>query len=125
MSIQAQVINLLEDLREQFHLTYLFISHDLSVVHHLCHRVAVMYLGHIVELAETGELFKNPIHPYTQALLEAVPIPDPTVEKQRAHKVRSRARSRARSTLRRAVCSTRAAPRRWTAAGESSRRSAR
>jgi len=87
VSIQAQVINLLDDLRDQFDLTYLFISHDLSVVHHLCHRVAVMYLGHIVELAETEELFNNPQHPYTQALLEAVPIPDPTVEKARAHKI--------------------------------------
>jgi len=87
VSIQAQVINLLEDLREQFDLTYLFISHDLSVVHHLCHRVAVMYLGHIVELTTTDELFRNPMHPYTQALLEAVPIPDPTVEKGRAHKI--------------------------------------
>jgi len=87
VSIQAQVINLLEDLRDQFDLTYLFISHDLSVVHHLCHRVAVMYLGHMVELAETDELFDNPLHPYTQVLLEAVPIPDPTVEKARAHKI--------------------------------------
>ncbi len=87
VSIQAQVINLLEDLRDQFNLTYLFISHDLSVVRHLCQRVAVMYLGNIVELAETDELFDNPIHPYTKALLEAVPIPDPTVEQARAHKV--------------------------------------
>jgi len=87
VSIQAQVINLLEDLRDQFDLTYLFISHDLSVVRHLCQRVAVMYLGNMVELAQTDELFDNPMHPYTQALLEAVPIPDPTVEKARAHKV--------------------------------------
>ena len=87
VSIQAQVINLLEELREEFHLTYLFISHDLSVVHHLCHRVAVMYLGHMVELAETEELFRNPLHPYTKALLEAVPIPDPVVERQREHRI--------------------------------------
>ena len=87
VSIQAQVINLLEDLRDEFDLTYLFISHDLSVVRHLCQRVAVMYLGNIVELAATDELFDNPMHPYTQALLEAVPIPDPTIEKARAHRV--------------------------------------
>jgi oligopeptide transport system ATP-binding protein len=87
VSIQAQVINLLEDLRDEFNLTYLFISHDLSVVRHLCQRVAVMYLGNMVELAATDELFDNPLHPYTQALLEAVPIPDPEVEHQRAHKV--------------------------------------
>lgn len=87
VSIQAQVINLLEELRDEFDLTYLFISHDLSVVRHLCQRVAVMYLGNMVELAETDELFDNPLHPYTQALLEAVPIPDPTIEKARAHKV--------------------------------------
>ena len=87
VSIQAQVINLLEDLREEFGLTYLFISHDLSVVRHICHRVAVMYLGNIVELAECDELFDNPIHPYTKALLEAVPIPDPDIENARAHKI--------------------------------------
>ena len=87
VSIQAQVINLLEDLRDEFGLTYLFISHDLSVIRHLCHRVAVMYLGKIVELADCDELYDNPIHPYTRALLAAVPIPDPTVEAKRAHEV--------------------------------------
>lgn len=87
VSIQAQVINLLEDLREEFNLTYLFIAHDLSVVRHICQRVAVMYLGHMVELAETDELFDNPLHPYTRALLSAVPIPDPEVEHSRRHQV--------------------------------------
>ena len=87
VSIQAQVINLLEDLREQFNLTYLFIAHDLSVVRHLCQRVAVMYLGHIVELADCDELFDNPQHPYTRALLAAVPVPDPDVEHARAHHI--------------------------------------
>jgi oligopeptide transport system ATP-binding protein len=80
VSIQAQIINLLEDLRARFGLTYLFIAHDLSVVRHLCQRVAVMYLGRIVELADCDELFDNALHPYTRALLEAVPVPDPSVE---------------------------------------------
>jgi oligopeptide transport system ATP-binding protein len=84
VSIQAQIINLLEDLREKFNLTYLFIAHDLSVVRHLCQRVAVMYLGHVVELAECDEVFDNPLHPYTRALLAAVPVPDPTVEADRS-----------------------------------------
>jgi oligopeptide transport system ATP-binding protein len=84
VSIQAQVINLLEDLRGRFGLTYLFIAHDLSVVRHLCQRVAVMYLGRVVELADCDELFDNALHPYTQALLAAVPVPDPNVEAQRS-----------------------------------------
>jgi len=87
VSIQAQVINLLEDLREEFDLTYLFIAHDLSVVHHLCNRVAVMYLGKMMELANSDELFGHPIHPYTRALLSAVPVPDPATEQQREHQV--------------------------------------
>ena len=83
VSIQAQIINLLEELQETMGLTYLFIAHDLAVVQHISDRVAVMYLGRIVELTDSGEIFDNPLHPYTRALLSAIPIPDPRVEKTR------------------------------------------
>jgi oligopeptide transport system ATP-binding protein len=83
VSIQAQVVNLLEDLQGEYDLTYLFITHDLSMVRHICDRVAVMYLGKIVELAPVREVYTNPQHPYTRALLSAIPVPDPEVEETR------------------------------------------
>lgn len=86
VSIQAQVVNLLEELQEQFNLTYLFIAHDLSMVRHISNRVAVMYLGIIAELANREDVYENPLHPYTQALLSAVPIPDPVADAKR-HRV--------------------------------------
>jgi oligopeptide/dipeptide ABC transporter ATP-binding protein len=82
VSIQAQVINLLMDLQKEFNLTYLFISHDLAVVKHISHRIAVMYLGKIVELTDKKALFSTPLHPYTEALLDAIPVPNPQVESQ-------------------------------------------
>jgi peptide/nickel transport system ATP-binding protein len=83
VSIQAQTLNLLQDLQEEFNLTYLFVAHDLSVVEHISDRVAVMYIGRVVELGPTEDLYQRPLHPYTEALLAAVPKPDPSIRQRR------------------------------------------
>jgi oligopeptide transport system ATP-binding protein len=83
VSVRAQILNLLQDLQQELKMTYLYISHDLSTVRHICHRVAVMYLGKFVEVADTEDLFKEPLHPYTQALMSAIPIPDPDAKTKR------------------------------------------
>jgi len=114
-------VNLFMELQERLRLTYLFIAHDLSVVRHISDRIAVMYLGRIVEVATRDQLYKDPLHPYTQALLAAVPIADPEIEVQRGQQI-IMGEIRARSARRPAAASTRGVPRRWRSACRSTRR---
>ena len=104
VSVQAQIINLLDDLQDEFGLTYLFVAHDLSVVRHVSDRIAVMYLGKLMELSPAEELYTKPIHPYTSALLAAIPIPDPRENRARERIVVSGRAARTRSTRRPAAC---------------------
>ena len=122
VSIQAQVVNLFMELQERLGLTYIFIAHDLAVVRHISDRIAVMYLGRIVEIAHRDELYKRPLHPYTEALLAAIPVADPEVE---ARRPRTIVKGEVPSALGRppAAASIRAAPRRWRNARPSIRRS--
>ncbi|MDI9492985.1 MAG: ABC transporter ATP-binding protein, partial [Bacillota bacterium] len=83
VSIQSQIVNMLEDMQQEMGLTYLFIAHDISVVKHISNRIGVMYLGNVVELAESNELYNNPLHPYTKTLMSAVPVPDPKISRER------------------------------------------
>ena len=122
VSVKAQIVNLLQDLQQELGLAMLFISHDLAIVEHMTHRVAVMYLGKIVELAPKRQIFAAPKHPYTQALLSAVPVPEPGAARQR---IILRATCRARSIRPRDAVSTPAAPMRSTAAAPRSRRCGR